>query len=252
MCENQYYNPYKLFVGSFIPNWLMERTEISQGAKLCFARLAQYAGKEGIAFPHQETLAKDLGVKERQVRSYLSELKNCKLIIVEIQGLGKPNLYKFCYNEWFLLPGGPAVSCQSERQDTAGHIYKDEENHIRESYNNNKSGNKNNTQKKDIVPYEKIVKAYNDICVFNEQKQGEMPMARTCTEIRKKLLRARWYEFPDLNIFRQVFLQAIDSDFLSGRTSHNFRNCNIDWICSPTHFKDIYEWKYDNERFKKI
>jgi hypothetical protein len=44
-------NPFRLFVGSMIPNWLQCRPEVSQGAKLAYARLAQYAGKDGGCLP---------------------------------------------------------------------------------------------------------------------------------------------------------------------------------------------------------
>ena len=70
----QPFNPFALFVGSFIPNCLMRTNLISSGAKLCWARLAQYAGQNGQAWPSQEELAVELGVSERTVRNYLKEL----------------------------------------------------------------------------------------------------------------------------------------------------------------------------------
>jgi len=94
------YNPYRLFVGSFIPNWLMCRTEISPGAKLCFARLCQYAGVDGKCFPAQSTLCTELGTSERQTKRYLAELKEAGLISVIQQGLNRPNIYKFIYHKW--------------------------------------------------------------------------------------------------------------------------------------------------------
>jgi hypothetical protein len=66
--------PWKKFISALIPNWLLSRCEISQGAKLCYARLAQYAGKEGRCFPKQRTLAAELGVSERMARKYIKEL----------------------------------------------------------------------------------------------------------------------------------------------------------------------------------
>jgi hypothetical protein len=62
--QNRLINPYKLFVGSFIPNWLLKREEISQGAKLCYARLCQYAGEDGECYPSQKKLAEALGIPE--------------------------------------------------------------------------------------------------------------------------------------------------------------------------------------------
>jgi hypothetical protein len=93
------YNPYKKFVGSFVPNWLMCRPEVSQGAKLCFGRLAQYAGKNGLCYPSQELLAIELGVKVRQARKYLKELENHKLIMIE-KTQHKSNCYQFLVHNW--------------------------------------------------------------------------------------------------------------------------------------------------------
>ena len=42
----QPFNPYKLFVGIFIPEALVINPEVSPGAKLIFGQLARYAGSE--------------------------------------------------------------------------------------------------------------------------------------------------------------------------------------------------------------
>jgi hypothetical protein len=111
-------NPYRLFVGSFIPNWLLRRAEVSPGAKLCYARLCQYAGDNGRAFPAQPTLAEELGVKQRQVRNLLSELKKCNLIEAERNGLGQSNDYFFLKHPWMDLDSDTeAIKCL--QQDNA-------------------------------------------------------------------------------------------------------------------------------------
>jgi hypothetical protein len=101
-------NPWRQFVGAFIPNWLLCRSEISQGAKLCYARLAQFAGKDGACFPRQETLAVELGVSERQARDYLRELGEFDLIESEQRGLGTSNSYAFLDHAW-IYEGQPAM-----------------------------------------------------------------------------------------------------------------------------------------------
>jgi hypothetical protein len=68
------FNPYKVFVGVFIPNAIVKYSELSPGAKLCYGRLSQYAGENGAAYPSHETLAAELGVSSRQVRRYIDEL----------------------------------------------------------------------------------------------------------------------------------------------------------------------------------
>jgi hypothetical protein len=96
----KYINPYNLFVGSFIPNWLLRRSEVSPGAKLCYARLAQFAGKDGDCFPSQATLAIEIGAGERQIRRYITELEEQQLIDTVQVGLNQPNHYRFLWHPW--------------------------------------------------------------------------------------------------------------------------------------------------------
>lgn len=93
-------NPYKRFIGSFLPNWLLCRREVSAGAKLCYARLAQYAGKGGFCHPKQSLLAHELGVDKRTARRHLSELEGFGLIESEQQGLRRSNRYFFLDHAW--------------------------------------------------------------------------------------------------------------------------------------------------------
>jgi len=113
-------NPYRLFVGSFIPNWLM-RMKISAGAKLCYARLCQYAGEKGWASAKQETLAAELSVSDRQVRDYMTELVKHNLIAIRRPGLNKANIIIFLEHEEMSgrrtdAPGGSGP----ERKDSSG------------------------------------------------------------------------------------------------------------------------------------
>lgn len=94
------YNPYKMFCGSFIPNWLEVRTEISAAAKLCFGRLCRFAGEDGKCFPKVEILAAAIGAKKRMTQRYLRELEKFKLIKVINQGSYLPNSYEFLWHEW--------------------------------------------------------------------------------------------------------------------------------------------------------
>lgn len=98
------FNPWRLFYGSQVPNWLLERKEVSAGAKLTYARLAQYAGESGVCKPRQATLAKELGVSDRQVRYYLSELEKLALIECQQMGLSQANRYFFLRHRWMKSP----------------------------------------------------------------------------------------------------------------------------------------------------
>jgi len=113
-------NPYKMFRFSPLHDWLIERPEVSSSAKIVYARLAKFSGKNGKAFPKQTTLAKKVGLKERQVRNCLSELVEHKLLKAVRQGMGKPNYYLFLHHEWMEI-----FIADQERQDSADHEWQD-------------------------------------------------------------------------------------------------------------------------------
>lgn len=94
------YNPWKRFHGSFVPNWLLRRSEVTPGAKLCFARLTQYAGMNGECYPNIDTLAEEIGLSRRQTDRYLAELKRFNLIRAERKGFGRTNRYTFLWHAW--------------------------------------------------------------------------------------------------------------------------------------------------------
>ena len=100
MTDKEYINPYKIFNGVWLPLGLLERTELSQGAKLCYALLCKYAGENGACYPSQETIAKDIGIKKRQTIKYIHELVNNKLIEVEKFGKKQTNRYWFLMHTW--------------------------------------------------------------------------------------------------------------------------------------------------------
>lgn len=94
-------NPFKKFNGIFIPEGVTSYRGISPGAKLVLGRLMRYAGKKGVAFPHVETLAEEVGLGERQTREYIKELIDEKFIYrSRVFALG--NTYSFldhpCYS----------------------------------------------------------------------------------------------------------------------------------------------------------
>lgn len=96
------FNPWQMFVGSFVPNWLMERTEVSAGAKLTYARLAQHSGRGCRSNPRVETLAKELGTSVRQTQRYLAELKEHGLIrVIDNSAQMRASEYRFLKHPWF-------------------------------------------------------------------------------------------------------------------------------------------------------
>jgi Helix-turn-helix domain len=77
-----------------VPNHILDNGKLSPGAKLTYAMLLKYAWQNDYCFPGQETLAKDMGVTDRSVRTYLQELEKADFVAIKQRGLGKVNLYE--------------------------------------------------------------------------------------------------------------------------------------------------------------
>lgn len=77
-----------------IPNIVLRDTRISAGAKVFYGILLSYAWQKDRCFPGQDRLAKDLGVTSRSIRTYLSELSELGIVIVEQRGLTRTNVYR--------------------------------------------------------------------------------------------------------------------------------------------------------------
>lgn len=98
-------NPRDLWLGVWVPNWLLRRTEISNGAKLCYARLCRYYNPNTRQCnPKHETIAEELGVTPRMVRVYLNVLVEQKLIRWK-RTRRSPNNYAFLHHQWMVDAG---------------------------------------------------------------------------------------------------------------------------------------------------
>ena len=76
-----------------VPNYVLESSQISPGAKLAYTMLLKYAWQNEYCFPGQERLAKQMGVTRQSANTYLKELEKKEFIAIKRQGQGKPNIY---------------------------------------------------------------------------------------------------------------------------------------------------------------
>jgi len=85
----------KTFEGGFtaIPNRILENQELSLGGRMTYAMLLKYAWQDGFCYPAQQSIASDLGVSDRSVRTFLTELRDAGLIEWKNRGLNRPNIY---------------------------------------------------------------------------------------------------------------------------------------------------------------
>ena len=114
----QPFNPHGLFYGVFVPEALVRCKDLSPGAKLAYGRLVRYAGQDGACHPRQETLAVELGVSGRQVRTYLGELSRHRFLRAVRKGLHAPNDYIFLWHTIFDGTDRSGSSCR-DRKDTS-------------------------------------------------------------------------------------------------------------------------------------
>ena len=101
------FNPHGLFVGSFIPNCIMQCSELSPIAKLAWARLQQFAGENGSCYPSYTKLAEELSISRRHAINAVKELLNKGLIESIIpspteRGKKISNHYIFIWHECFI------------------------------------------------------------------------------------------------------------------------------------------------------
>ena len=90
------------------------------------------------------------------------------------------------------------------------------------------------------IPYQQIADLYNSICV-------SLPKVKTMTDKRRKHIRTCWKELGgDMAVFEQVFRQAEESDFLSGRTGR-WTGCNFDWLITYNNMVKVLEGSYRNK-----
>lgn len=97
---SNYINPFKLFYGCMIPNWLMERAEISANAKIVYSRLAQHGAEHGRVYPSLPALSKECAIALRTLSRAIEELEEFKLIESKRRGLGMSNVYFFLKHDW--------------------------------------------------------------------------------------------------------------------------------------------------------
>ncbi len=98
------FNPWRTFRRySIVPNCIMERDDLSDGAKLVYARLMQFGGKGGDCHPSYERLAKAVGKKHRHTAMRaVEELENKDLLVVLSPEPGKRKSagFVFVWQPW--------------------------------------------------------------------------------------------------------------------------------------------------------
>jgi hypothetical protein len=210
-------NPFQMWQGSFVPNWLMRRPDINATAKLIYGRLCQYAGRDGLAYPSIDTLAVEVGIKRRQMCNVLKTLEDVQLIRRQIQtrdnGGNTTNVYEFLDHKWIhdgvqpIAPGGVQFNTPGGVQSIAP-----KENHksLRESKGICLSFGEKDLALDDDTPTNRFIKAFQ-----NKRPTAGHPLAKlTAAEIDETRLRIE--EFIDW-VGEARIDELIDAIFLPKR-----------------------------------
>ena len=93
-----------------VPNFLLKSKKLTSGDKIVFAMLLSYAWANDFCFPGQQTLADDLGLSDRSVRTHLKALEAEGLLHIRQRGQGKTNVYE-------LELEAATISCKSRPEE---------------------------------------------------------------------------------------------------------------------------------------
>ncbi|MCP3684307.1 MAG: DUF4373 domain-containing protein [bacterium] len=89
-------------------------------------------------------------------------------------------------------------------------------------------------------PHEKIIKLYHEIC-------PQLPRVNNWSDPFRGYLRARWKEYPDLDLWALFFwLDVSSSDFLMGNAK-DFQ-ANLGWLVRRSNFCKITNGQYRNRK----
>jgi len=100
----------------------------------------------------------------------------------------------------------------------------------------------------DRTPYQQLVDMYHSLC-------PDLPRVKVLNDTRKRLVRARWREYPDFRFWEGFFKRVHESDFLNGRLALRDDKppfiADFEWLIRPNNFAKILEGKYDNRKTRK-
>jgi hypothetical protein len=80
-----------------VPNYLLRSRDLSNNAKIVYAKLLSYAWANDRCFPGQERMAEDIGSSQPTIARAIQELVTRGWLHVERRGQGKTNIYLLKY-----------------------------------------------------------------------------------------------------------------------------------------------------------
>lgn len=78
---------------TIIPNEILDESDLDIPARYLYCVLLRHCGKDDHCYPGQETLGRELGYTDRQIRNLLNNLLKTGLITKKRTGYNKSNTY---------------------------------------------------------------------------------------------------------------------------------------------------------------
>lgn len=88
------------------------------------------------------------------------------------------------------------------------------------------------------LDYQKIIKAYNDICI-------SLPAVNKLSDSRKKAIKARINSGYTVEDLKKCFEKAENSSFLKGKNNRNW-HADFDWLLKDANIAKVLDGKYDD------
>ena len=169
---------------------------------------------------------------DKRLREEISEIKNDQF----------RNILTERYNKRKTVSGNKSIRLNEKvkNKDTVGLEEDEPQIALVESGDDSFDAPVVEASERDPVPYKQIVDMWNEICVSFGRVRGYSGK-------RRGAISARWNEFKDLDVFRQVFENTENSPFMKGQNNRNWQ-ANFDWVMCPTNFQKVLENKYDPSR----
>ncbi|MGI9069813.1 MAG: helix-turn-helix domain-containing protein [Bryobacteraceae bacterium] len=104
------FNPFCLFDGALVPSEILRSPDILPSEKLVFARLMQFAGGKGKAWPSIERIAEEVALSVPQARRCVSSLQS-KGFIRRLARSGRSNEFEFLWHAMYEQePRSPVIA----------------------------------------------------------------------------------------------------------------------------------------------
>lgn len=91
------FNPFSLFDGALVPSEILRSPDLTPSEKLVFARLMQFAGGKGRAWPSIERVAEEVALSAAQARRCIAALESNGLIR-RVARSGRSNEFEFLWH----------------------------------------------------------------------------------------------------------------------------------------------------------